>query len=222
MVTLKLEMIVAIVILALVGAASLSDAVTGSSSANAQAATTTATATPNYLATIAAQRETITDLKATVAARGKKINAQRTQIADLRTEVAAMPAEPTATATEHVTDPYIAQLLIDYGAIDDSMTVFDREIAKGANADPGAVFGALDTWINTYNTYAGTVAPAPYTDLHEDWLWALGHLNDAATTFYAYLLGSGDDVGMQAAMVDYVTMRNNLREDVGPRITRAQ
>ena len=161
-------------------------------------------------------------LKATVTARGKKINAQRTQIADLKATVAAIPQEPTATATQHVTDPYVTQLLADAEALDDAMTVFDREIGKGRNGDVTQVFAALSVWIDTYNRYAGTVAPDPYTDLHEDWLWILGHLNDAAITFSAYLYGSGDDVGMQAAMVDYMTMRNTLRSDILPRVRKAQ
>jgi hypothetical protein len=192
--------------------------------ASSQASPTkTATATKDtHVPTIQAQQTTIAELKGTVTARGKKINAQRTQIAELKTEVATYkPVVPTSTPTPDLAEPYLTQLVEDLAIIQGQMGIFDTEIAKGRNADATKVFRALDSWINTYNTYAGTIAPAGYEDLHKDWLYALGYLNDSATVFYAYLYGSGDDFAMQAAMVDYMTISRYIRSDLGPRIRAA-
>ena len=123
-------------------------------------------------ATIQAQGTTIANLKATVTARGNKINAQRTQIAEYRTQVADLQGQipPTMTPTPQLTgkDAYTwladpRELLTRPGQHMREKWVFCGTVLSIQVAGPGKAFFIGDSDPQGYETIA-QVYPSGYSD----------------------------------------------------------
>jgi len=122
--------------------------------------------------TIQAQGTTIANLKATVTARGNKINAQRTQIAEYRTQVADLQGQipPTMTPTPQLTgkDAYTwladpRELLTRPGQHMREKWVFCGTVLSIQVAGPGKAFFIGDSDPQGYETIA-QVYPSGYSD----------------------------------------------------------